>query len=199
MDARVKPGHDTACATRSRHAALESLADFLFRQIPPDEDGAAFAFLAFFPGALVVAVEDHMHALEHEALGIVLERQDALAAQDAGPVGGNQILHPGEKLVRVKRLVGPERDRLHVFIVIVLEPAVMVVIVAVVMIVMMIMIMIVLFGLEKRRLDVEDAVEIEGVAAEHLGDVDLGALGAVQPRVRIDAADARLDLGEFAG
>ena len=33
----------------------------------------------------MVAVEDHVHALKHEALVVVLERQDALAAQDVGP------------------------------------------------------------------------------------------------------------------
>ena len=75
----------------------------------------------------MIAVEDHVHALEHEALVVVLERQDALAAQDARPFLLHQVLHPGEKLVRVERLVGAERDRLHVLVVIVLEPAVMVV------------------------------------------------------------------------
>ena len=63
------------------------------------------------------------------------------------------------------------------------------------MIVMMIVVVLVRF--QEGRLDVENAVEVEGVAAEHLGDVDLGALGPVQPRVRIDAADARLDLGKL--
>ena len=42
---------------------------------------------------------------------------------------------------------------------------------------------------EERWLDIENAIEIEGVAAEHLIDVDLRALGAVQPRVRIESSD----------
>ena len=64
------------------------------------------------------------------------------------------------------------------------------------MVMMMIVVMLVSFlFLQKFRLDVEDAVEIEGVAAEHVGDVDLRALGAVQRGVRIDGADARLELG----
>ena len=148
----------------------------------------------------MIAVKDHVHALEHEALGIVLERQDALAAQNVLALGRHQILHPREKLVRIERLVGLERNRLHILVVVVLQPAMMVVMIAImVMIVVMIMIMLVLFlGLKERRLDVEDAVEVEGVAAEHFGDVDLGVLGAVQPRIRIDAADARLDLGNLA-
>jgi hypothetical protein len=49
-------------------------------------------------------------------------------------------------------------------------------------------------GLEEGRLDVEDAVEVKRIAAEHFGDVDLGALGAVQPGIGVDGADARLDL-----
>ena len=74
----------------------------------------------------------------------------------------------------------------------------MVVVMIVAVIVAVFMLVHVLFlGLEEGGLDVEDAVEVEGVAAENFGDVDLGALGAVQPRIRVDAADARLDLGEL--
>src|SRR6266702_1618263 len=73
----------TASAPRSRRAALEALADLLLRQIAPDEHDAAFARLAVLPRPLVIAVEDHVDALEHEALRVVLERQDALRAQDA--------------------------------------------------------------------------------------------------------------------
>ena len=75
----------TPIVTSLSDTALKPLADFLFRQISADEHDAAFAFLALAPGALVIAVQNHVHALEHEALGIVLERQNALAAQDAGP------------------------------------------------------------------------------------------------------------------
>ena len=39
------------------------------------------------------------------------------------------------------------------------------------MIVVMIVVMVVLLGFQEFGLDVEDAVEVEGVAAEHLGDV----------------------------
>src|ERR1700690_3933193 len=125
--------------TRLSDAAFEAGADFFFRQIATDENKAAQTFLILAPGALMVAVEDHVDALEHETLGIVLERQNPLAAQDARPVGGDQILHPGEKLVRVERLVGLERDRLHVLVVVVLQAVVNVGMV-VIMIVMMIVI-----------------------------------------------------------
>ena len=52
-------------------------------------------------------------------------------------------------------------------------------------------------GVQELRLDVEDAVEIEGVAAEHFVERDLRALGPVQLGVGIDGADAGLDLAQF--
>src|SRR5215472_17092033 len=76
-------GHDSTDAPPSRHAAGEAFHDLLLGQLAADEDDAAFALLARLPRALMVAVENHVHALEHEALVVVLERQDALAAQNA--------------------------------------------------------------------------------------------------------------------
>jgi hypothetical protein len=58
---------------RSGDAALETLRDRLARQIAADEDDAAVALLAVFPRALVIAVEDHVHALKHKALIVILE------------------------------------------------------------------------------------------------------------------------------
>ena len=54
-----------------------------------------------------------------------------------------------------------------------------------------------MLGLQELRLDVEDAVEIEGVAPQHLVERDLRLLGAMELRIRIDAADARLDLAQL--
>src|SRR5262249_54407013 len=56
-----------------RDAALKTLADFVFGKIAPDKDDAAVALLAFLPRPLMIAVEDHVHALEDEAVVIVLE------------------------------------------------------------------------------------------------------------------------------
>ena len=77
----------------------------------------------------------------------------------------------------------------------------MIVIVVMIMLVIMSMlvVVIVLLGFEECRLDLENTVEIEGVAAQHLVQGDLCALGLVQPRVRVDAADAGLDLAQFGG
>ncbi len=67
---------------------------------------------------------------------------------------------------------------------------VVVVIMVMVMVMLMIVIMVVVAAAQEFRLDVEDAVEIEGVASEHLGQRNPAALGLVQPGVGVDAADA---------
>src|SRR5262245_9811800 len=199
-------GHDSTDAPPSRHAAGKAFPDLLLGQLAADEDDAAFALLARLPRALVVAVENHVHALEHEALVVVLERQDALAAQNARPLRLHEVLHPGEELVRVERLVGLERDRLHLFVVIVLQAAVVAMRVAVIMVMamvvavtMVVIVMMVTAVAEEFRLDLHDAVEIEGVTPQHLRQGDLTALGLVQPGVGVDAADARLHLAERVG
>src|SRR5262245_47743799 len=84
-----------------RDAALEPLFDLLLRQLAADEDHAAHTLLAVLPGPLVIAVEDHVYALQHEAFVVVLERDDALAAQDARAVLLHEVLHPGEELVGI--------------------------------------------------------------------------------------------------
>src|SRR3954470_13376598 len=167
MDARVKPGHD---GRRSRDAALEPLFDRLVRQVAADEHDAAGAPLVILPGALMVAIQDHVHALEHETLRIVLEGENTLAAQNTGALLLHQILHPWEELVGIERLLRRQRDRLHLLIVVVLEAAALmgvIVVVPAIVIMLMLMIMVVP-GFEKFRLNVEDAIEIESVASENL-------------------------------
>src|SRR5215470_15400324 len=144
----------------SRHAALEALPDLVLRQVAADEHHAAHPLLALAPLALVIAIEDHVHALQHEPRVVVLERQDALAAQDVRPFLLDQVLHPGKELVGVERLLGRKRDRLHLLVVIVLEAAMVVGVIvsmAVLMLMAVLMIMmvivsvtvLVMFGLKK--------------------------------------------------
>src|SRR4029079_842032 len=176
--------------------ALETATDFVLRQIAPDEDDAALALLAVVPRPLMVAVEDHGHALEDEPLVIVLEGKDALAAQDVRALLLHQILHPGKEPVGVERLVALQRNRLHFLVVIVLEAAAVMMRVTIA-VVMIVAVMVVAVALEKFRLQMEDAVEVERIAAEHFVKRHLRPLGLVQPGVAIDAADARLDLVKF--
>src|SRR5580704_5858289 len=133
---------------RSRRAFLEALADHALRQLTADEHDPAFALFGLCPFALVVAVEHHMDALEHEPLRVALEGEDAFGAQNPGSLLGDQVLDPGEELVGVDRLVGPERQRLHVLVMVVREAAVVVgvavaVIVRLIVIVVMVVIVVI--------------------------------------------------------
>src|SRR6185437_7256554 len=192
----------------SGDAALKTFGDRLARQVAADEDDAAVALLVLVPGPLVIAVQNHMHALKDETLVVALERENALAAQNVRPFLLHQLLDPRKELVGIERLVGFECNRLHVLVVIMLQAAVMMgIIVIVVMLMMMIvivtmvvmMVVISAVAVQKSRLDFEDAVEIEGVAVQHFVERDLGALRLVQPGVRIDAANAGLDVAQFFG
>ena len=53
--------------------------------------------------------------------------------------------------------------------------------------------------LEEVRLDLHDAVEIEGLAVKHLVDRDRAILRPVELGIGVDGADAALDLVEFLG
>src|SRR5262249_47873183 len=161
VTARVRSTTDGASRvslTRgSCRARFEALADHLLGQVAADEHDPALALLVSAPRALVIAVEDHVHTLEHETVGIALEREDALGAQDARPFLGDEILHPGKEFVRVERLLGLERDRLHVLVVIMLEAVMVMAVVMGVRVVMRAVVMIVIVPVagEKFRLDVE--------------------------------------------
>ena len=89
---------------------------------------------------------------------------------------------------------------MHLLVVIVLQPAVRMAVVVMMVIMAVVMIMIVIMivaDLEKLRLDLQNAVEIERAALQHILELHLAALGAMQLCVRVDAADARLDFGEL--
>src|SRR6476659_9864927 len=188
------PGMTLSVWHDSGDAAFKALTDFIFGQIAPDEHDAAVANLVRAPGPLMIAVEYHVDALKHETLGIVLERQDAFAAQNAWTILRHEILDPGKKFVGVQCLVGAQSDRLHVLIVIVLETVAMMMVMGA-MIMMMIVVMV--FPLQKIGLDRQNAIKIEGVTAEHFTDVYLCAFRAMEPRIRIQPADARFQLPQF--
>src|SRR5215469_9121205 len=131
-------------------AALEPLGDHFAGQVAANENDAAVARLAGFPWPLMITVENHVHALEDKALVVVFERENAFAAQNVRAFLLHQVLHPGEEFVGIERLVGVQCNRLHLLIVVVLEPAmrmrmrvIMIVVVVVIMIMMMVMIVVV--------------------------------------------------------
>ena len=180
-------------------AALEAFGDQLARQVAADENDPAVALLTGLPRPLMVAIENHVHALKDEALLVVLERENAFAAQNVRPLLLHQVLHKGKEFVRIERLLGVHRNRLHFLVVVVLEPAMrmrVTILVAVMMpmIMIVVVLMIVIVGAEEVRFKIEDTIEVEGVAAEHRVERNFGAFGLVQLGVRIDAANTRLDI-----
>src|SRR5258706_16079480 len=108
----------------------------------------------------MITIQHHVDALEGKALGVVLERQDAFGAENILTFLSHQILDPGKELVRIERPVGFERQRLHILVVIMLEPA-MTMVVAIGMIVVMMIVTVARF--QELWLDVEQAVGAEGV------------------------------------
>src|SRR4249919_3114817 len=134
----AREGIGTCVSLTLGDAAFEALTDFIFGQIAADEHNAAVARFVFAPWPLMVAIEDHVDALEHETLGIVLERQDTLAAQNIRTVLGHEILDPRKELVGVQRLVGAQCDRLHVLVMVVLETVAMMMVMGAMIVIAMI-------------------------------------------------------------
>jgi hypothetical protein len=52
-----------------------------------------------------------------------LKGENAFAAQNVGAFLLHQVLHPRKEFVGIERLVGVQCNRLHVLVVIMLEPA----------------------------------------------------------------------------
>jgi len=104
---------------------------------------------------------------------------------------------PEAQWSKIDVAVETHRDRLHMFVVIMFEPMAMAVIMVVMIMAMVVVVMIVVMvvDLEEIGLDLHDAVEIERLALQHVGDRHIAALGAMQLRIRIDRPNARLDIG----
>ena len=69
----------SASVTRTS-AAIKALSQNVLRQIAPDKDQTASSRLVGLPGALMISFEQHVNALNDEAIGIVLELKNALEA-----------------------------------------------------------------------------------------------------------------------
>src|SRR5690242_11492930 len=69
----AREGIGTCASLTLADTALEALADSVDRQVAADKHDTAIAGFAILPRTLMVSVEDHVHALKHEALGVVLE------------------------------------------------------------------------------------------------------------------------------
>src|SRR5215469_3924084 len=155
-DAKVRQANDNVAKLLLGDAALESFGDQLSRQVAADENEPAVALLTDLPRSLMVAIENHVHALKYEALLVVLERQDAFAAQNVGSLLLHQVLHPRKEFVWIERLLSVQRNRLHFLVVVMLESAMrmraiifLAVLMRMIMIVVVVVVMIVIVGAEE--------------------------------------------------
>ncbi len=62
-----------------------------------NEHKPRLALLARLPLALQISIKNHMHALKNKTLRLLLESNDALAAQNIRAVTLNQLVEPGNK------------------------------------------------------------------------------------------------------
>src|SRR3979490_473871 len=99
-----RPRPDRTASSRG-NTALKTVADHLLRQFAADKDKTALARFTVLPPALMVTLQHHVDALEHIAIVVAGEGEDALGAQDLLPFGGNEVLQPGHEFVRIERLI----------------------------------------------------------------------------------------------
>src|SRR5207253_455095 len=114
---------------------LKTIADGLLRQFAADEDETALARFAVLPGALVIALQHHVHALKDVAVVIVAEGENALRAQDLLAFAGDEVLQPRHEFCGIERLVRSQRQRLHLLVMVMLHPAVTMAVIVTIMVV----------------------------------------------------------------
>lgn len=66
------------------------------------------ALVARIPGALEIALKDHVHGLKHQAALIARDIDNALGAQDVRALGGQDIIKPIGDLAAVQWPIQPQ-------------------------------------------------------------------------------------------
>src|SRR5579871_1658241 len=102
--------HRRAWDTASGGAGEKALLDRAGVKLAADENEPAFALLIGLPLALVIAVEHHVHALQHEALRVVLEREDSFATENLRAFPGDEIVDPWQEFFRIQGLFAFQRQ-----------------------------------------------------------------------------------------
>jgi hypothetical protein len=127
-------------------ASLEASPQQILWQVPPDENYPCLARFSLLPGTPTSALNKHVHALNDELPILIFDRCDALHAQDVRRVALGDILNPRHEPVGLHRPVGDQGQAADLIVVFVLVSLV-----------------------KEARLDFEDALEIEGILSQHLG------------------------------
>ena len=79
----------------SGQAAPEPRVQRLAVQVASDKDQLTLALQFILPGAIGLALEEHVNTLEHKAIGLSLDIEDALHAEDVLTLGLEQLAEPG--------------------------------------------------------------------------------------------------------
>ncbi|MCP1845604.1 hypothetical protein J2R78_008638 [Bradyrhizobium sp. USDA 4538] len=154
-------------------ASLKALPEQVLWQVAPDENEPCLARLLVLPGTPTSAFNEHVHALNDKLPIVILDRCDALHAKDVRTKALCDILNPGHEPAGLHRSIGDQGQAADPVVVFVL----------------------VFFG-EESGLDFEDALEIEGVLPQYLGEIDTTALRSVNLRIWVDVSDTTFDYCE---
>ena len=87
---------------------LESLLEYVSGQVAADENESAFAVFTRLPGTLMVALDQHVYALNDKALIIVLHGDNAFHAQYIHAETLCDVLDPGHEPCRFHGSIGGE-------------------------------------------------------------------------------------------
>jgi len=85
---------------------MEARLELLTIQVSTNEDQGVYALGAHRPRALQLAVEHHVHPVEHVATRLTLDRNDSLHSEDVGTATLEQIGQP------IIELGGIDRSRI---------------------------------------------------------------------------------------
>mgnify|MGYP001393569445 CR=1 FL=1 len=94
----------------SGRAGLEPGLERRLIEVAANEDGAAPAALVRPPFALKIALQDHVDGLKHQAAILTGDVDDALGAQDVGPLLGQQLVEPAGEGLAVDRSIQRQAD-----------------------------------------------------------------------------------------
>ena len=81
------------------YTGVEASLELFAVKVAADKDEAGFTLFVFLPWTLMIAFDDHVHALYHIALCVTFESNNALEAKDVRAVCLSDLLNPWEETV----------------------------------------------------------------------------------------------------
>src|SRR5690606_27364024 len=117
IEAVVRSSRATGIENRKSHQAfLEPARQRFAVEVLTDENEQVVA-LAAVPRAVELRVEEHVHALEDEALLRALHAEHALRSVEVIALGSEELADPGIQLLRVQVAGALDTDRRHFLVV----------------------------------------------------------------------------------